>query len=174
MKLTTGKFRASYAQVFKQNEKGKFSLAMLFDKKDKCLVDLKKAADQAAAAKWGSDKTKWPKKLSMPFHDGDAESDHEAYKGKIFIRASTKHKPQVVDRDLNPIIEASDFYSGCFARASVTAFAYDVDGNKGVSFYLGNIQKLGDGDSMSGGSKASDDFSIVDEDESEAEDYSDI
>jgi len=160
MKVTTGKFRVSYAQVFtpraiEEGQEPKYSLTMLFDKDDPALDPLKKAAKDAAHAKWGD---KVPKNIRNPFRDGDEDSDQEAYKDKIFIRVSSKSKPGLVDKDRNAILEAEDFYSGCYARATVNSFAYDTAGNKGVSFGLNNIQKLADGERLDNRTAAEDDF----------------
>ena len=52
----------------------------------------------------------------------------------------------------------SDFYSGCYGRASIVFFAYNTNGNKGVGCGLNNIQKLEDGQPLSGRSTAVEDF----------------
>lgn len=57
--------------------------------------------------------------------------------------------------------EASQFVSGDFGRASMTAFAYDTTANKGVSFYLQNLLFTDKGEAFGGGrTSASDDFGI--------------
>ena len=43
------------------------------------------------------------------------------------------------------ITEPSKFYAGCFARASVFAMAYDVNGARGVTFLLNHLQFAADG-----------------------------
>ena len=40
------------------------------------------------------------------------------------------------------------FYAGAIVRAQLSAFPYDTDGNKGVSFGLNNIQKLAEGEEI--------------------------
>lgn len=165
-KCKTPEFRASYANVFEpkafEGQEAKYSLVMLFDKK----ADLKKmreCANNAAAEKWGNDKTKWPKNLRMPFRDGNERSDSEGYAGKLFVSASSKQRPGVIMIDptgnkiqLNK--EDGAFYSGCFGKATVIAFAYDVSGNRGVSFALCNLLKTRDGDPFSGRKSAEDEF----------------
>ncbi len=75
-----------------------------------------------------------------------------------FVSAKSKSKPGIVDSDRETIIDQSEFYSGCFARATVSAYAYDYMGNKGVSFNLLNVQKLDDGEPFSARSRPEDDF----------------
>ena len=82
----------------------------------------------------------------------------DGYAGTVFIAATSKQQPGVVSANLKPIIVRDDLYAGCYCRASVTAFAYDKAGNKGVSFGLQNIMKTRDGESVSGRSRAEDDF----------------
>jgi hypothetical protein len=64
----------------------------------------------------------------------------------------------VVDASLNPIITADEFYSGCYGRASISFYAYNTSGNKGIAAGLNNIQKLEDGERLAGGSSAEEDF----------------
>ena len=64
----------------------------------------------------------------------------------MFVNANSDNRPGIVDINLNPIIEREDFYSGCYGRAS-------------INFYvLNNLQKLADGERLSGGSSAEEDF----------------
>ena len=44
-------------------------------------------------------------------------------------------------------------YSGVFGRASITFYAYNSNGNRGIACSLNNLQKLEDGTPL--GSKAS-------------------
>ena len=69
-----------------------------------------------------------------------------------------------MDSHVQDIIEEKDFYPGCYARATVRAFAYDQAGNRGVAFGLQNIQKLADGEPLGGRTKPHDDFEPVDDD----------
>lgn len=160
-------FRASFPHVFKPHsgfdgQAPKYSLVMLFDKKTADIKDLKKAALAAATEKWGP-KEKWPKNLRLPFRDGDEKSDMQGYAGTIFVNASSKQKPQVINKNRELLTEDDGaFYAGCFAKATLMAYAYDTAGNKGVSFALQNVLKIGDGESFSGRKAAEDDFSEED------------
>jgi len=163
-KTITPEFRVSFPNVFKprafaEGLPAKYSVVMLINKKED-ISDMRALAKKAAEAKW-PDPAKRPK-LRNPFRDGDTEKpDMDGYPGHYFINASGKHKPGLVDRDKQPILMEEDFYAGCYARASVTAYAYSTAGNNGVSFGLQNIQKLRDGESFSGKMKAEDEFDAV-------------
>lgn len=177
-KVTTPKFRVSFPHVFKahamkEDQEAKFSCVMLFDKKTD-LSAMKKACANAATEKWGADKAKWPKNLKMPFRDGDEKSDMKGYEGTNFVTATSKKRPGVVDQGLNLITEEDEsFYAGCYARATLIAFAYDVSGNKGVSFSLQNLQKLGDGEKFSGRRDAAQEFDAVEDGSNDEENFDD-
>ncbi len=49
---------------------------------------------------------------------------------------------------------------------SIIPSAYNVDGNKGIKFYLNNVQKLAEGEPLggAGASNAADDFTAVEDD----------
>jgi hypothetical protein len=160
LKVITPKFRASFVKVFKpeafkKGDEPKYSIKMMFPKGTD-LKELKAAAKLAKHQKFGKEKIK---KFESPFQDGDAVDadgdrvEREEYAGHWIVGARSKQKPKVVE--INPRIEINDeseFYSGCWARASIQAFAYDYEGmNKGVSFALLNIQKLEDDEAFGGG-----------------------
>jgi len=169
-KVITGKVRMSYVNVFEMNDKGKYSVCLLIPKGDKDTLAKVKAAiesvktDPKAATTWGG---KWLASFKSPLRDGDTERDlakNPEYKGHYFINCNSGQKPDVVDAALNPILDKSEVYSGCFGRASVNFYPFSVDGNKGIAAGLNNVQKLGDGERLGGGSRASDDFTAVEED----------
>ena len=164
-KIFTPKFRVSFPNVFKEDDNGKYSMAMLFDKKaiaadpkqSKLWADLKAHIEKAAMDKWGE------LPPNMPFRKGE-EKEYDGYgEGVIFINGKSNDRPGLVGADGQPIMAASDFYGGCYAHATINAYAWDYKGKKGVSVGLQNIQKLGDGESFGGGkSKAEDDFGAID------------
>lgn len=177
-KCMTPTFRVSFPNVFKpvsyEGNEPKYSVVMLFNKKDADITPIKKAVFNAAVEKWGS-KEKWPKGLKMPFRDGDDKSDLQGYEGTTFATATSKQKPGVISKSKEPITEQDgSFYAGCFARATLMAYTYDVKGNKGVALALQNIQKLGDGESFSGRKAAEDEFDSVDDGSDDADNYGDI
>ncbi|MBQ0112622.1 MAG: DUF2815 family protein [Bacteroidales bacterium] len=144
----------------------KYSVSVLIPKNDKETIDAINAAIDNAIkegiAKFGG---KMPNKaaIKLPLRDGDIEKDDEAYKGHYFINANSKTAPQIVDRQVNPILDKGEVYSGCYARVSLNFYAFNSNGNKGVACGLGNIQKIKDGEPLGGKSTASDDFSTVDD-----------
>lgn len=171
-KVITGKVRFSYAQVFEpkaMNESStpKYSVSLIISKKDKKTLDKIKAAiasatEEGKSSKWGG---KLPKILKTPLRDGDeAREDDEVYEGAMFVNANSSNKPGLVDADLNPILDKSEFYSGCYGRASINFYAYDTNGSKGIACGLNNLQKLEDGERLAGGgATAEEDFGSGDD-----------
>jgi hypothetical protein len=164
-KVITGKVRFSYAHVFEpsaisEGDDKKYSVSILIPKKDlETLAKVKKAVEAAKQGGKGKWNGKIPPVLKLPLRDGDAERpDDEAYEGMMFLNASSKNKPGIVDENTDPVMSKDDFYSGCFGRASVNFYAFNVSGNKGIAVGLNNLQKLEDGDRLSGGPSAADDF----------------
>lgn len=166
-------FRVSYPNLFTArkndlNGKDEFSVVALF-KKGEDLSSLKKLAEAACIKKWGADKSAWPKNIRTPFRDqgerakdGKMPSGYE--EGAIFINFKSTVRPGLVDQQVQEVLESSKFYSGCFAKASVNAFAYDQKGNRGVSFGLSHVQFVADGETLSGRPKVQDAFAPISED----------
>jgi hypothetical protein len=58
------------------------------------------------------------------------------------------------------LFDQSEFYSGCYGRASLTFYPYNAKGSKGIACGLNNLQKLEDGEKLGGGSSAASDFAV--------------
>jgi hypothetical protein len=170
-RVLTGKVRFSYCNVmeayaFNKDEKAKFSVRIIIPKTDKTkIAEIKEAMDAAAneslSKKWGG---KMPKDLYAILRDGDDDDKaDESTENCWFMNCSSGSKPGVLDENGQPIIDATEVYSGCYGRVSISFFGYNSNGNKGVACGLDNVQKLADGESL-GGTKpsASNDFDEVD------------
>jgi hypothetical protein len=171
MKVITGKVRFSYANVFEPKSVNgstpKYSVSLIIPKSDKkTLTKINRAIEtvkKEGAHKWGG---KMPVNLRMPLRDGDVDrADDEAYAKSYFINVSSNTRPGIVDENLNTIMDQSEFYSGCYGRASIVFFAYNTNSSRGVSAALQNLQKLEDGEPLGGKSRPEDDFATgVEED----------
>ncbi len=180
-------FKPRYNDLAKKEQ---YSVEALFSK-DTDLTQLKKAVQDAIIEKWGETAkiakspdgmyslsvdgkvlTKKvngkdvPAEFRIPFKDqGDKEKDgilpEPLVKGALFISLKSDQKPGVVDQNVQAIINESEFYAGCFAKASVNAKAYDNAGNRGVAIYLNNIQKTKEGESLGGKPRPQDDFAAI-------------
>lgn len=165
--IFTPPFRVSFPNAFRPSSynggEPKYSIAMLFypakfnEQAKKAWKEMGRIADEAALEKFKKRIKDFPDNFRKPFRKGEEKAHLDGYgEGCIFASASSKQAPGVVDRNRENILE-QDLYAGCWARASVTAFAYDNKG-KGVAFGLHNIQKLGEGESFSGRIAAEEDF----------------
>ena len=130
----------------------------------KALVEGAPKAIKEGVAKFGG---KIPNKaaLKLPLRDGDTERDDEAYKNSFFVNANSTTAPQIVDRSVQPILDRSEVYSGCYARVSVNFYAFNSNGNRGIACGLGNIQKVRDGEPLGGKASAESDFATDDEED---------
>lgn len=164
--------RLSYANIWegRPNDKGviKYSTALLIPKDDdKTLAKIDRAIRAAISdgkSKLANTKGVVPKTIKLPLRDADEEGiDDPNYAGMMFLNASGNRKPGIVDRHVEPILDPEEVYSGCYANVSVNFYAFSVDGNKGIAAGLNNIQKVRDGERLSGGSSAEEDFSSLDD-----------
>ncbi len=148
--------------------KEKYSVSVLIPKDDtETLSQIEKAVDAAieeGLSKFGGKKPN-KKSIKLPLRDGDIEKDDEAYKGYYFINANSVTAPQIVDKNVKPILEHSEVYSGCYARVSLNFYAFNSNGNKGVACGLGNIQKIRDGEPLGARTNAADDFTTLEDDD---------
>lgn len=145
----------------------KYSVSAIVSKKDTATVNAIKAAIEQAkkdsVSKWGG---KVPANLKLPLRDGDIDRpDDEAYAGCYFFNANSRQAPQIVDSKVQPILDQSEVYSGCYGKISVTFYGYNSNGNRGIAAGLGNIQKLKDGESLGGRTSAADDFQTEDDED---------
>lgn len=169
-KVVTGKVRFCFCHVFEPSamdgqpeESAKYSVCVIIPKDDeKTISKIKKAVEAAKAvgkAKIADKNGKIPSTIKLPLRDGDEErSDDPAFENAYFLNATSNRKPTIVDRNLDPIMDQNEFYSGCYGRISLNAFAFNASGNKGIAAGLQNIQKLEDGEMLAGGSTAEEDF----------------
>ena len=164
-KVVTGVVRLSYEHVWEpasvNGSNPKYSVSLIIPKSDtKTIAAINQAIDNAirdGAAKFGG---KIPPKgaLKLPLRDGDTEREDEAYRDAYFINANSTTAPQIVDRSVQPILDRSEVYSGCYARVSINFYAFNSNGNRGIACGLGNIQKVRDGEPLGGKSSAAADF----------------
>lgn len=169
-KLNIGEVRITYLHAFQphameEGDEPKYQCCLVIPKSNKALVAKINKAINAAKAEGKSSKWngKVPTNLKLPLRDGDEDRpDDEVYEDAYFINCNTTRKPQVVGRDRQPIIDADEFYSGCYGYVSVNFYPFNVSGNKGIAAGLGNFLKTRDGEPLVGGSTAEQDFADLD------------
>ena len=177
LKVITGKdTRWSYCNVWEPKAINggtpKFSVSPLIPKKDTVTVNKIKAAIEAAYREGetklkGNGKTVPPlTAIKTPLRDGDAERpDDPAYAGHYFLNANSATAPGIVDADCQPILTRSEVYSGVYGRASISFYAFNSSGNRGIACGLNNLQKIRDGEPLGGRASAESDFSDFDDED---------
>lgn len=174
------------------NEKPKYSVNLIFSKAEmtpadrEALKKLKSACMKAGLDMFPPQKDRngneiegsgYSKKhYSWPFRSGTEPSvvGKEGYgEGTEFVSLRSEFPVQLLNARKEPI-SASDIYAGCYARACVTISAYKhIKGGKGVTMFLAAVQKIRNGDPLSSGIDASNDFDEVDEEFLDGEDEED-
>ncbi len=174
--VTISGVRLSYCNLFQpaapyNNPAGekKYSVTILVPKTNaaaKAVMDaaVNRAIEAGVSAKWGGVRPPMP---ALCVHDGDGPrpSDGSAYgeecRGCWVLTASSQQAPFVVDGNVQPIIDATQVYSGMWGNVSVTFFAYNQAGKKGVGCGLNGVQKTQDGEPLSGRVTAEEAFGPV-------------
>ena len=163
--------RISFANIWEpksiNGSEEKYSVSCIIPKADKkTLAKIEKAVE---AAKQAGKEKKWsgkiPPNLKLPLRDGDIDRpDDEAYANAMFINATSKDAPQIVDRKVDPILDPMDCGSGDYCNVSVNFYAFNANGNRGVAAGLGNIQLIKHGERLAGKASASSEFTEVEDD----------
>jgi hypothetical protein len=176
-KVITGpKTRFSYLNVISpksiNGSSPKYSVSLIISKDDTKTLNAIKNAIQTAYEE-GASKLKGNTKvvpslqtLKTPLRDGDLEKSGEAaYENCYFLNANSSSKPGIVDANRQEIIDINEIYSGIYGRASITFYAYNASGNRGIACGLNHLQKLSDGEPLGGKSSAEADFANLDDDD---------
>ena len=176
--VTINDVRFSYLNAFQAkaphnnpNGEAKFSATILVPKSNtqaKAVIDqaIAAAIDAGVSTKWNNVR---PPQPAICVHDGDGvrPSDGQAFgeecKGCWVFTASAKadHPPFVVDAQVQPIIDPTKVYSGMWGNVSVSFFAYNSAGKKGIGCSLNGLQKTRDGEPLSARVTAQDAFQPV-------------
>ena len=164
--------RISFANIWEAKSinggEEKYSVSCIIPKSDKAtLTRIHKAIEAAKEAgkakRWGG---KIPQNLKLPLRDGDIDRpDDEAYADAMFINATSKDAPQIVDRKVQPILDPMECGSGDYCNVSVNFYAFNANGNRGVAAGLGNVQLVKNGERLAGKAAASSEFTEMADDE---------
>ncbi|MHC1696012.1 MAG: DUF2815 family protein [Eubacteriales bacterium] len=172
--VTTNEVRISYEHLLrpyvkKQGDEPKYSATLLIPKSDVITRQRIDAAIQAAiqegvTSRWNGVR---PPSVPLPIHDGDGVRPSDGLpfsdecRGHWVISASSKQQPDIVDLSLQKILDATQVYSGIYARVNINFFAYFSNGKKGIGCGLGPVQKTRDGEPLGGRTSAEEAFGGV-------------
>ena len=162
--LVTPEGRASYVNILtpRKNDlsgEDEYSMVLIFPS-GADLKPLRALAEATARAKWPNG---LPAGLKNPVRKSDDLTEKkEGYdSGTHFITvkcSASRGRPGIVDADRNEVLDSQRVYSGMYARAEVTCYAFDKKGNKGVAFGLNHVQILRDGPPLGSRTRVEDAF----------------
>lgn len=152
-------------ELYAGEDTGKYAATLLIHKSDKKTVQaIESACQQALKDKYGD---KIPKGFKMPLVDGD-DKEYDGYADCYSIKATTKKRPTLINRDKTPIVEEDCvIYAGCYVNASIDIWVMDNSYGKKVLASLNAIQFVKDGEAFGNASNAADDFESLDDDDDE-------
>ena len=170
MKIKIPSARLSFPSLFNMasfggESTGKFEATFILDKKDhaKQIEEIEGAIaklQKELKVKLASDK--------LCLKDGD-EMERPEYQGKMTIKASTKKRPMVINRDKTPITEDDNVvYAGCYVNAIITLWAQNNSYGKRVNAQLDGVQFVRDGEPFGDGGISVDQFDGFDDGDDDA------
>ena len=169
MKVMLKNVRLSFPSLFKTEQYAgedteKYAATFLIPKSDtKTVTAIEQACKQALVEKYGEGKV--PKGFKMPLVDGD-EKEYQGYADHVCIKASTKKRPTLVNRDKTPIVEEDGIlYGGCYVNVSIDLWVMDNSYGKKVLASLNAIQFVKDGEAFGTKSEGADCFESLDDDD---------
>lgn len=175
MKVITGPdTRWSYANVWEPKSINggtpKYSISLIIPKSDTKTIAKIEAAIEAKEdeAKLNSNGKSVPalSVIRTPLRDGDMEClDDPAYANAYFVNANATSAPGIVDVERNPILTRSEVYSGVYGHVSISFYAFNSSGNKGIACVLNNLQKICDGEPLGGKASTESDFASDEDDD---------
>lgn len=169
--FTTSLVRLSYVSVFepKMTPQGveKYSVTCLLPKSDtngykQLMSAINEEIDEA------KDTTlKGVTKPRIPIHDGDGTSPNGSEYGPeckghwVFTAsANVDYPPQMYDQRVQPLLDRSALYSGCWGHVAISIYAYNNQ-SKGIGFGLNGIQKVKDDEALGFSFNANNAFTAV-------------
>ena len=140
---------------FNGESTGKYEATFILDKKDHA----KQIAEiEAEIARMQKDLKVKLAADKICLKDGD-DMDRPEYAGKMTIKASTKKRPLVVNRDKTPIVEDDNIiYAGCYVNAILTLWAQNNAYGKRINAQLDGVQFVRDGEPFGDGGVSVDAF----------------
>lgn len=168
MKITIRNARLSFpdlfqARAYEDGGQAKYKATFLVPKGSAQAKEIEEAINRAATDKWGAKAEAILKSIRgnpnrYCYQDGETKT-YDGYDGMMYISASNKVRPTVIDRDRTPLTEGDGRpYAGCYVNAIIEIFTYENPG-KGISASLSGVQFVKDGEAFSGGRPAkADDF----------------
>ena len=155
--------RLSFPSLFQHAQyKGesleKYECTLLVEKETPMAEQIQKAIKEAGTESLGKD---WSK-AKLCLQDGD-DKDYDGYANMWALKATTKKRPLVIDRDKSPLTEDDNvIFAGCYVNAKISIYAYRNQNGDFVAAQLEAVQFAKEGEAFGGGAGASiDDFDDI-------------
>lgn len=174
MKVVLKKVRIAFSQglwipsAMEEGQEKKFSSTFLFAKDHPAVKQLSEAIQQVAAEKWNEKAkgvlTELKAGGKLCLRDGDVKASMEGFAGNMFVSASNRARPTVLDQSKHPLTQQDGkIYSGCYVNVSLDVWPQDHNKyGKRVNASLLAVQFDSDGDAFSGGAAFEDnDFDVI-------------
>lgn len=149
-------------EVFGGETTGKYAATFILDKTAhaKQIAQIQEAI--AEVLKELKVKALPPEKIALK--DGDT-TGREEYEGAWVIKATTKKRPTVIDRDKTPLVEEDGKpYSGCYVNAIIDLWKQDNSYGRRINANLLGVQFAKDGEAFgSGPIDVTEEFETLDE-----------
>jgi len=142
--------RLSFPNLFQTStfggeDTGKYDATFILDKTDHAKI-IKEIDAAIKAIIKETFKGKSPGDDRLCLKDGD-ETEREEQQGKMIIKASTKKRPLVLNRDKTPLTEDDGvIYAGCYVNAIISLWAQNNAWGKRVNASLEGLQFSGPGE----------------------------
>lgn len=142
-------------ESFAGEDTGKYGATFILDKQEHAAV--------IEAIKAETNRLMQELKVKLPaskvaLKDGD-ESGKEYLEGFCTIKATTKRRPTVLDRDRTPLAEQDGvLYAGCYVNAIITLWAQNNSYGKRINCSLEGVQFCADGEPLAAAGVSANDF----------------
>jgi hypothetical protein len=174
--ITKNAVRLSYCfltapRAGENGAEGKYGAMLIIPKSDTVTVKQINAAIDEARTVGASKGIRNAKTLPSPLRDGDGQKPRGGEygpecKGCWVLNTSSKRRPNVVDRRVQPILDPNEIYSGMWAIVDINFACFSVPQNSGISCYLNNVQKIRDDEPLGGApARPEDVFTAVEDDD---------
>ena len=147
-----------HTEFFASEDTGKYGCTLILDKTQHAAAirQINEAFDELAKEKF---KGKIPPEDKLCLRNGD-NGDRPELQGKMTIKASTKKRPLVINRDKTPVTEEDGvIYAGMYVNAIITLWAQLNDWGRRINASLDGIQAWRSGEPFGSASVNPDEFS---------------
>lgn len=149
--------------VVETGQEPRYNSTFLIPKSDNEQIKAVRAVIQnVAAEKWSNKGAQLldalQKQDRICLHDGDIKAQYDGFDGCMYISASNRIAPKVLDRDKTELSKDSGRpYAGCYVVCSLDIWAQDNQYGKRINATLRGVQFVKDGDAFVGSGPVSDD-----------------